>query len=337
MNALLEAWTGLRLLEPWWLLLILLIPIALLLRRLRGEPTVRFAPAGLLVANPLPSTWRNRLSALPRLLQIGGLVFVALALARPAARVELPLESQGIDILLCLDVSSSMTANDLDARRTRLDVARSAAARFVAARPDDRIGLIGFARYPDVRCPLTLDHAALEGLLAQVDLVEEDGPEDATGIGTAVARAAQVLAGSQGRSRVVILLTDGEENVARPDAVNPTDEIAPVHAAQLCERLGVRVYAIAAGIGRRDPQGRMVPLDTGEVRRLAERTDGAFFEARDADALSRVYATIDRLETVAHREPRFRFEDRFLPFLCAALSVLLIGRLLRSTWLEVLP
>jgi len=368
MNALFESLTGLVLLDPWLLLLMLLVPVALWLRRLQGAPAVRFAPGAFLrrgaglgtrtandstkgslatdagrrddgkeFSRDLPRSWRVRLLPLPRVLQVAGLVLAVLALARPVYRTQLPLETEGIDILLCLDTSSSMTANDMDRRHTRLDVAKSAAARFVEGRPHDRIGLICFARYADVRCPLTLDHEALARFLTQVTAVTSDGPEDATGIGAAVARAAQVLGGAKtASSRVVILLTDGEENVATEQT---PEEIAPVHAAQLCEELDVRVYTIAAGIGNRDRSGGggWVPLDTSQVEHLAARTGGRFFEARDAGAVTGVYEYIDALEKVVLEEPRYKVEERFLPFLIVAVGLLLLSRLLRSTVLEVLP
>jgi Ca-activated chloride channel family protein len=333
MNARLEALTGLRLLDPALLLLALLVPLLLWLRRRRGAPAVRFAP-GLLLDPGLPRSLRQRVVWLPAAFQALALVLAVVALARPVRRDRLPIETEGIDILLCLDVSSSMAARDMDPERSRLDLARETAAQFVAARPDDRIGLIPFARYPDVLCPLTLDHAAVARLLAGLERVEPDGPEDATGIGTAVARAAQVLRGSRAKSKVVILLTDGEENVATAET---PEEIGPLVAARLCEDAGVRVYTIAAGIGRRDPAGRLVPLDTAAVRRLATRTGGAFYEARDAGALAAVYAAIDRLEKVQLPEPRWRIEERFLPFLAAALALLAAGALLEGTVLRVLP
>lgn len=349
----LAALGDLSLRSPGLLLLALLVPVALLLRRRRGAPAVRFAPGALLGGArsdprdptprsssptpplpPLPRTWRTRLVALPRLLQGLGILLAILAVARPVERVLEPVATQGIDVLLVLDVSSSMTADDMDARRTRLEVARDAAIAFANGRPNDRIGLLTFARYPDVRCPLTLDHRALARILGEVRTVEGDGPEDATGLGTAVARAAQVLEGSAGRSRVVILLTDGEENVARKEAPG---EIAPVHAAQLCAALGVRVYAVAAGSGRRTAAGGFERVDVAEVARLATRTGGTFSEAKDAGAMARVYAEIGALETARVEEPRSTLVDRFLPLLVGALALLLVARLLESTVLAVWP
>ena len=115
------------------------------------------------------------------------------------------------------------------------------------------------------------------------------------------------------------------------------EEIAPIHAAQLSEALGVRVYTIAAGVGSPDPSGNWVEPDTRQVERLAERTGGRFFRARDAGTVAAVYAYIDALETVEHDEPRYRNEERFLPFLLAALVFLVLGRILQSSRLEALP
>ncbi len=342
MTAWLESLTRLTFTSPILAWAAAALPIALWLRWRQGHPAIRFAPAVLLEdarlvgaeAPAWPRSGRTRWQTLPTMLQVLGLILAVVALARPVELSPLPVRKDGIDIVLCLDLSSSMAATDLDPKRTRLAVVQEAAERFIAARPDDRIGLVGFARFPDLRCPPTLDHRALDELLLEMQLVESDGAEDATGIGTAVARAAQVLAGGASKSKVVVLLTDGEENVSSAD--NPA-EIAPLHAAQLCEEIGVRVYTIAAGMGRQGASGEWIPVDTSQVRGVAERTGGEFFEAKDAQALERVYATIDTLETVEIAQPRFRREDRFLPFLIAALVVWWIGRLLSSVGWRRLP
>jgi len=332
MSALLQFGTELRFRDPWLLLLALVLPLGIWIRHRRGVPTIVFAPS--LFLERLPHSLRRRLSSLPRVFQSLGLLFVVLALARPIQRVRLPLESEGIDILLCLDVSSSMAARDLDPAHTRLDLAKKAAAEFVGGRTSDRFGLIRFARYPDLLSPLTLDHRALTEFLEALQQVQADGLEDLTGIGSAVARAAEILRTSPAKSKVVILLTDGEENVATAETPH---EIGPLRAARMCQELGVRVYTIAAGIGRRGRGGEWVDLDTTQVRELAERTGGAFFEARDAGAIAGVYGTIDRLEKVQFEKPRYELRERFLPFLLTALSLLLAGRTLRASSLEVLP
>lgn len=327
-----SAATGFTLREPQWLWLAVAIPLLLAMRMLRHLPALRFAPAALAVG--LPKSLRQRLLWLPGALQVTALVAALLALARPVERIVLPRELQALDILLLLDVSSSMTQKDLDPLRTRLDVAKEAAAGFVARRAEDRIGLILFARYPDLRCPLTLDHTALAELLAAVAAVEAEGPEDATGIGTALARAAQTLQRSQSRSKIAILLTDGQENVA---TAQTPEEIAPLHAAQLCRQLGIRVYTVVAGIEERSETGQARPVDTREVEQVARLTGGAFFAVRDAAALARVYAEIDALERSELTTPRFRLEDRFAPFLLGALLCGLAAAVLRRSALRVLP
>ncbi len=348
MNSFLEALTGLRLLDPTFLLLAPLVVAVFFVERRRAAPGIAFAPAGFLggtkaptpsdtltlVEPRLPESMRQRWLPLPGALCALGLLLVLLALARPVQRTPLPETTDGIDILLCLDVSSSMRAQDLDGERVRLDVAKDAAAQFIAARTHDRVGLLCFARYPDVRCPLTLDHQALRQILGEVSMVASDSQEDATGIGAALARAAQVLRQGVAKSKVAIVLTDGEENVATPQT--PT-EIAPLHAAQLCHELGVRAYTIAVGVGERLPDGAMRALDTTAIQRVARRTGGKFFAAADATTLRAVYAEIDGLERTVLAEPRFRVEERFLPFLLAALAALLLGRFLRATWLSVMP
>ncbi len=328
--------TAMFLQTPWLLLLGLGVALAVWRGR-RGRATVLFAPA---VAD-LPRSWRQRLLFLPRALQLAGLACVLFALARPVRRVPLPETKRGLDLVLCLDTSSSMKQTDMDgadAGRTRLGVAKDAATRFVEERGDDRIGIVSFARYPDVRCPPTLDHNALRGFLDHVQLVKGDGPEDATGIGTAVARAADVLRAEGAAGKVVILLTDGEENVAN---VRNAGEIAPVHAGQLCRRLGVRVYAIAAGRGRRGSSGagpgKWIKPDTRQVRLMAEGTGGQFFEAPDAAAMAAVYGEIDALERVAFAQPRYIFEEGFFPYVLFAFVLLAAGRLLESSWGAVLP
>jgi Ca-activated chloride channel homolog len=329
---LLAAWTGFSFLNPGLLVLGLAVAGVLVLRRARRTAAVPFAGAAF-AADGLPRTWRTRLAWLPEVLEAAALLLVVAALARPATRERLPVEREGIDILLCVDTSSSMTSDDMEGRRTRLDVAKSAAARFVAGRPQDRIGLVTFAKFPDVRCPPTLDHEALATLIGDVGATAGDGPEDATGIGTAVARAAESLRGGPARARVVILLTDGAENVA---TARTPDEIAPLHAAQFCRDLGVRVHAVVAGPAAAAQEVRGAP-DTRQVARMAEVTGGRFFVARDAPDVDRVYGEIDALEKAAFEEPRTRIVDRFLPFLGAALLFAAVGHVLRSTVLLVLP
>jgi Ca-activated chloride channel family protein len=327
MNAPAEAAAPWLLMQPELLLLALALPLLFLLRRRPPALPV----AGVALALPLPATWRVRLRALPRIVEAAGLLCGVVALARPVVRRALPVTRRGSDVLLCLDVSSSMGTKDLDPARSRLAVARAAAERFVSARPDDHIGLVRFARFPDLVCPPTLDHEALREFLGEVEPVAADGPEDATGIGAAVARAAQVLRSSTANAKVVIVLTDGEENVFNAGA---PDEIAPLHAAQLCSAVGARAYAIHVAAG--DESGA-ASGGARSLKQMAERTGGAFFSARDASSLAAVYARIDELEREEPAPPRYRFEERFIPLLITALLLVVGGRLAATSRLGVVP
>jgi Ca-activated chloride channel homolog len=330
-----EAWTGLLLQEPWWCALWIALPVAAWRARRRAPAAATFAPAGLLADGAvLPPTWRTRLLLLPAALHALAVALAILALARPAHRVQQPVVRQGIDILLCLDASSSMATADLGGATSRFDAARAAAAAFVRGRPSDRIGLCAFARFADLVCPPTLDHGALERMLAGLPLAERDGQEDATGIGGAVARCVQVLSTSTAPGRVVIVVTDGEENVA---AAGTPNEIGPLQAAQLAQQNGVRVHCLAVGVGTPDRSGSVIPLDTSQIEQLAQRSGGRFFRARDGAAMPAIYAEIDRLERAPFAEPRWRLEPRHAPLLLAALLLALAALALRRTWLEVAP
>ena len=316
---------------PAWLLLLVVVPLAWWRGQRRGRAAVRLGSSPLLDAAGTTRSWR--FAFLPKVLELAAVLLWIVALARPVERIELERQAEGIDVMLCIDVSSSMTATDLDPQRTRLEVARGAATTFAAGRDDDRLGLVRFARYPDLVCPPTLDHDALVQLLAAVELVDGEGPEDQTGIGTAVARCAKALRRAPA-GKVIVLLTDGEENVA---IRGRAEEIGPAAAARLCEDLGIRVYAIAAGLGKRERSGALTPIDTGPIEKLAEATGGRFFAARDAQAVAAVYAEIDRLERAVISAPRYEDRDRFLPFALLGLVLLLLGRTLGGTWLEVAP
>lgn len=339
MNAWLQHWTGLSLLQPQWLWLLAVLAVLPWLPWWQGwrrgrRPALAFAPAVLLAGAPLPATWRTRVRHLPAVAAIAAVLLLTVALARPARRVELPAVRAGIDIALCVDVSSSMAARDLDPRRDRLAVARAAATAFVAGRRDDRVALLRFARFPDVMCPPTLDHAALQQILAELQFVARDGPEDATGIGTAVAGAVDLLRRAPSRSRVVVLVTDGEENVA---VAGSPGEIGPLQAAQLAALHGVRVYALAVGATGRAADGSATAIDTQQIEALAQRTGGRFFAAADAQSLTAVFAAIDALEAAPWPQPRYRFDERYAPFALAALLAMVLAVVLRRTVGEVLP
>jgi Ca-activated chloride channel family protein len=327
---------GWTLAQPGWLWLAPALLLAAV-RRWRALPRARFAAQALL-AEPeapglprLPATWRARTWWLPGACQAAALACVLVAMSAPVERVPAPPSPPARDVLLCLDVSSSMAATDLAPDRTRLQVGVEVAARFVRARAQDRVGFVAFARYADLRCPLTRDHDAVAELLQSLQLVANQGPEDATAIGAAVARAAATLRRSPVPGRVIVVVTDGEENVATAQA---PDEIAPLHAAQLCAQAGIRVHAIVVGRGNQKADGSLQALDTTAVQQLAATTGGRFFIAGDATALAAVYAAIDALEAVPVAPPGVRTIARFPVALGLALAWWLLARSLQvlSWW-----
>ncbi|MDP7061672.1 MAG: VWA domain-containing protein [Planctomycetota bacterium] len=296
--------------DPLLLWTAALLPVALLVRiiwrpKAKDFALFRFVPF-------LPHSHRQHTRSLPLLLQVAAVLLMVLALARPQQQQRLPVEREGIDLLLCLDLSSSMAATDLtvDAAAgsdTRLDFARRAAISFIDKRAEDRIGLVAFARDARLICPPTLDHRSLLTLLDDLEQVPEGREDDATGIGTALARSAVQLRDLPSKSKVVVLLTDGEETVATAGSA----AIKPQEAAALCREWGVRVHAIAAGP---DAEATRQTLQA-----VTSVTGGRAFAARDATALEQVYAAIDQLERTRFQQLPWRQVDRYAPFLIAAL------------------
>ncbi|MCK5942221.1 MAG: VWA domain-containing protein, partial [Planctomycetes bacterium] len=217
---------------------------------------------------------------------------------------------------------------DLDPRRSRLEVARQLGADFLGGRRDDRLGIVTFARFADLICPPTADLAAVAELLQRVQLVDPEGPEDATAIGAAVAMAANLLQRSDATGKVIVLLTDGEENVA---AFGAPDQIAPLHAGQWCRDRGIRVHTIAIGRGEQAADGSFRPLDTTAVQQLAKITGGRFFAAPDARTLGSVYDQIDRLEAARFAEPGVRVTEWYALPAALGLLLLAIGHALRHS------
>jgi len=335
------ATAGVTLLAPWALLLALAV-VAAAVWQWRRRPRLPFAGLHLLAdpvdpaldLPPLPTTWRARWSTLPPVLDAVAALALVAALARPVEHVPAPPAPPGRDLLLCLDVSSSMAANDLDPQRTRHAVGLALVERFVRARAGDRIGVVAFARYADLVCPPTRDHEALLAALRRLQLVPKEGPEDATAIGAAVGKAAASLAAAEGAGKVVVVVTDGEENVSNKLLPN---EIAPLHAAQACAAAGIRVHAVVVGRGNQNPDGRFQALDTTAVQQLAGATGGRSWRCEDEAALAEVYARIDALEADAPAANGVVVRERFAVALAVAAIAAALARLLRSAGLRRLP
>jgi Mg-chelatase subunit ChlD len=290
--------------QPLWLASAV-PPLALLWWRMRRRAAL---PVAVASAEELPRSWRLRAGPLPGVAVALAFLAMATALARPVQRLPLPPERLGVDLMVCLDASSSMRENDLGEGRDRFAAAKAFAQAFGSARAEDRIGAVVFARFADLVCPPTLDRAAFAQLLDGVTMIEQDGDEDATGFGAAIARAAEVLARAKTAHKAIVLVSDGEENVA---SVAAPQEIAPLHAAQWCKGLGVRVHTVAVGKGRALPDGSFAPLDTTALREVAAASGGKHFVAADAVALAAVQSAIATAEQSAFAEPKTLVREWF--------------------------
>jgi len=305
-------------------------------RSRRGDARLRLPAADLHVQ--LGTTpWQLAERSLPVLRGIV-LVLLAAALARPQAGDEIrTVSTYGVDILLALDVSTSMMAEDFPGNR--LEEARRTVKRFIDERPTDRIGLVVFAGLAVTRCPVTLDYAMLHLFLDEVDFAPRD--QDGTALGMGLAAAVNRLRGSEAKSKVVVLLTDGRNN---------RGQIGPQAAAEAARALGIKVYTVGVGtegeapvpvdigpLGRRVVMQR-VDLDEPLLREIAEKTDGRYFRATDADTLAQVFATIDELEkTETKSRVRMLYTELFWYLVAPALGLLLFERLLVSTRLRRIP
>jgi Ca-activated chloride channel homolog len=320
--------------SPYVLLLLLLIPIWWLWRRGRRAPAIVFSRADVLARGRRGGAFTRRLLGALRILLLAGLI-VALARPRSGAHTE-NVDSEGINIVIAIDLSSSMLSEDFQPQN-RLEVAKEKVKQFILGRHSDRIGLVAFAGEALTQVPLTVDYPVL---LAAVDNLQAGQLEDGTAIGTAIATAANRLRSAPGQSRVLILLTDGENNRGAID---------PRTAAQAAAAVGVKIYTIGAGtIGMAPvPVGRglmgmryeyrPVEIDEGLLRDVATLTGGRYFRAIDAAALQRIYQQIDQLEQEpvrAHTYVRYSEEYRW-PLAVALLAIALEALL--SVWRGPLP
>ena len=326
--------------DPWMLLLLVLVPLLARPRRRNQAPALPYPMVDALraVGPGRRAHWRWLLTAL----RVAALALLVVGLARPQlGRAATQVRAEGIDIMLVVDLSSSMLAEDfqLDAgRANRLEAVKSVVREFLDKRPNDRVGLVLFSARPYTQSPLTLDHG---WLLANLDRAHIGMIEDGTAVGSALATAVGRLQGSEAKSKIVILLTDGQSNAGK---------VPPLTAAESAKTLGYRVYTIGAGTRgsapypQIDPFGRKVyvnmPVDVDEetLQRIAEETGGRFFRATDTESLRQIYADIDRLETTSLEGLQYLDYDDLYVWLVLAALVLLAGEaLLAQTWLRVLP
>lgn len=324
--------------HPWSLLLALPVLAAFWWRwrRPAARPSLRHSRADLF--GPAPGTWRVRLQALTPWLSLLAVLLLVVALAQPRRTFHSQrVEGEGIDIMIALDISGSMRALDF-APQDRLGAAKAVIRDFVAGRPHDRLGLVVFAARAFTQCPLTLDQTVLTGFLDEIEVgLIPDGTAIGLGLATAVGR----LRTSEAESKTIILLTDGVNNVAT---------LEPETAAELAKTLGVRVYAVAIGregvapypvddpiFGRRMQQIE-TRIDEKLLTEIARTTGGEMFRATDPEALTRIFATIDELETTRYETRVSTYHREMMAwFATPALALLLLAHAVGSLWLRRLP
>jgi len=336
----LPLWGEFALSDPIFLALVPLVFVAVYWGKARRRHVPGRVPSLPGKQAELPRTWAQRLAWVPTCLNLVALVLTALALARPLrGNVELSSRSEGVDIALLIDRSSSMDARETRDDPTRFEFVKEVVGDFAVRRMTDREGaadnicLITFALYPELLCPFTLDADAVTGLLAEVD-TEKHRELDATGIGIALAKAVGVLAESEAKSRIVVLLTDGKENV---------HAIEPLDAARVAAEEQIKVYTIFAGPKhevRLSPFGgrQRLEIDTAELEAIAKLTSAQFFHAETKPDLEAVYATIEELERTEREEQRFAENfDLYPKLLMPALALYLLGWLSVCTWARRLP
>jgi len=330
--------------NAFWLLL-LLIPLLIfyILRERSGAGAVRFSDISSLKDLPVPLTVRLR-HILP-LLRLIGIALLVVALARPQEGTTYEERtSEGVDIVMVLDVSTSMKALDFQPDN-RLEVAKEQIKQFVDKRVQDRIGLVLFAGRSYTKCPLTMDYELLNSFVDSVDFGQIP-EENSTAIGTAIATAANRLKGSPVKSKIMILLTDGSSN---------SGDISPDIAAKAAGIVGIKIYTIGVGrqgmvpypvtqpnmfTGRMETSIQQVESDLDEeaLERIASLTGGEFFQAQNSEELANIYDIIDEMEKTEIITKQYtRWIEKFFPWLIWGFGFLLLEFVLRYTRFRRIP
>ena len=326
--------------KEYLFLLLLMIPYLIwyLMYRKKSEPTMRMSDTR--AYRYAPRSWRVTLMPLQLLLRLAVFVLLVLVLARPQTQNSWKNETmEGIDIMLAMDVSTSMLAEDL--KPNRIEAAKKVAADFIIGRPNDNIGLTIFAGEAFTQCPMTTDHASLLNLLNNVRTdIAQRLIEDGTAIGMGLANAVSRLKESKAKSKVVILLTDGSNN---------RGDLSPMTAAEIAKSFGIRVYTIGVGTNKVAPYPMPVAggvqyinipveIDTKMLSDIAAATDGDFYRATNNKELQQIYKEIDKLEKSKLNVKKYskRYEA-YQPYAFAAVILLLLEILLRITVFRRLP
>lgn len=330
-----------RFASPLFLLLLIIIPLIIweeYKRRNRKSSSIVFSDASLFEnINPTP---RIKLSFLPKYIRYLAMILLILALARPQAGQKTEeVFNQGIDIMLVLDTSTSMKALDFEPKN-RLEAAKEVAKEFVQGRKFDRIGIVVFGGLAYTQCPLTIDHDSVLNFIDQIDMNATQ--VDGTAIGSAIATAGVRLNNSPGKSKIMILLTDGRNN---------TGEIDPVTAAQAAGANDIKIYTIGAGkpggalypiddpvFGRRYVKMPEQELDESTLLKIAEATQGRYFRATDTQSLKHIFKLIDQMEKIEIKAIKYtNYTELFGYLLWPAVLLLLLELLLANTWLRKIP
>jgi len=282
------------------------------------------------------SSWKNTFRHIPFILRVFAIISLIIALARPQIKNDEQLmNGEGIDIMLCIDISGSMLAQDFTPNR--IEAAKNVASTFIDNRPNDRIGLVIFSGESFTMCPLTTDHNVLK---TQLFNVQSGLLEDGTAIGSGLATGVDRLRGSPSKSKVIILLTDGENNGGLID---------PNTAKEIAKSVGVRVYTIGVGTEGYAPvpvqtasgvimQREKINIDEKLLTQIANETGGKYYRATDDSSLKNIYSEIDKLEKSKVEITTYRrYNEQFLPFALAAATFLLLELILRFTIFRKFP
>lgn len=327
--------------KEYLFLFLLLIPYIAwyLLYKKNTEPTMRMSDT--FVYRYAHKGWRVRMIHVPFVLRVITFILLILMLARPQTHNAWNSKNvEGIDIMLAMDVSTSMLAEDL--KPNRIEAAKNVASEFISDRPNDNIGLTIFAGEAFTQCPMTTDHESLLNLLHNVgsDIVLNNLIEDGTAIGMGLANAVGRLKDRKTKSRVVILLTDGSNN---------RGDISPLMAANIAKSYGIRVYTIAVGSNELAPYPMRVggttqyvklraDIDSETLSRIAATTDGNFYRATNTAELKNIYKDIDKLEKTKMSVKKYRKNNEaYQLFALFAVVSLLLEILMRTTVLRRIP
>lgn len=322
----------------YFLLLLLLIPYIVwyILRNGKNDATLQFSDTR--AYSHVPKSIRNYLLHVPFILRIIAFALIIVVLARPQTTNSWQnTEVEGIDIMMVMDVSTSMLAEDL--KPNRLEAAKTVATQFINGRPNDNIGLTIFAGESFTQCPLTVDHAVLLNLF-QLDMADKGLIEDGTAIGMGLANAISRLKDSKAKSKVIILLTDGTNN---------RGDISPLTAAEMARSFGIRVYTIGVGTNGTAPYpvqtvsgvqyyNVQVEIDEDVLRQIAQTANGNYYRATSNSKLKEVYEEIDKLErTKLHVKEFSKRQEEYQIFALLAFLCILIEILLRNSVLKRIP